>query len=108
MEVQVSEALREGLSNEEACRSVEIRRLEPAALSQSAVIGLLSDLRDIRVRPTIDGPFVTHGRLYEMLIFAAGNHSYFEFQGTPGEQSPDVPLQVWADRVFSTLGFECR
>lgn len=108
VEVQVSEGLREGLSNGEACESVRVRRLEPAELSQNAVTGLLRDFRDIRVRPTIDGPFVTHGRLYEVFIFTAGDHSYFEFQGVPGEQSPDLPLQIWADRVFSTLGFECR
>lgn len=107
LEVQLSEGLRRGLSKEEACRSVRLLRLEPAELKRGAVTGLLRGFRDIRVRPTIDAPFVTHGRLYEVLIFAAANHSYFEFQGSPGEQSLDLPLQVWADRVFSVLGFEC-
>ena len=102
--------LREGsdhVDTARACQAIEVRRIEPKQEALDQWSSLMDALDSVSLKPTLGYPLVLHGNQYKVWIFSAGNHSYFEFSGTPGESSESDGLKGWVDTAIQLAGFSC-
>lgn len=90
-----------------ACQAVAVRTLD-ADVEAEQLTGLISELRSLKMSPTIGGPLVIHGDLFELWVYSGANHSYFQFQAVPRQTDGRNPLETWTDDLVSVLDLACN
>ena len=105
IDVQIGRATsrRSGITIGEACSAVAVKKSEWIERDSAELKDLISDLREMRISPVPEAPFVVHGNQYELTIFSENSYGISWFMGVPESPETGSSLQAWADRFLKVV-----